>query len=255
MTMMMCLSVWRFLRGDDAPASPARRHAAPAAQRSGRAGRAARQRLLRPSGAPPSPLGQRLAVAGLVRRGETGRRGAERWSIRPVTRGRPEQAPGRADVVSRQWVPTPTSTQVHREHRVGARRQGAHRAAVRDDQRPAGDDLARRPLHAAEPRVGAVAGLDARGAAGTADPRVHAPRRRRADAGADARRRRPRRPQLENFTTRYRHRDGSWRWLLWSARRDGDTLVRGGQGRDRPHVAGAPGAARPADPACPTGCC
>jgi diguanylate cyclase (GGDEF)-like protein len=28
---------------------------------------------------------------------------------------------------------------------------------------------------------------------------------------------------LENVTTRYRHRDGSWRWLLWSARRDGDT--------------------------------
>ena len=30
-------------------------------------------------------------------------------------------------------------------------------------------------------------------------------------------------PQLESFTNRYRHRDGSWRWLLWSARRDGDT--------------------------------
>jgi diguanylate cyclase (GGDEF)-like protein/PAS domain S-box-containing protein len=29
--------------------------------------------------------------------------------------------------------------------------------------------------------------------------------------------------ELENMTTRYQHRDGSWRWLLWSARRDGDS--------------------------------
>jgi diguanylate cyclase (GGDEF)-like protein/PAS domain S-box-containing protein len=29
--------------------------------------------------------------------------------------------------------------------------------------------------------------------------------------------------ELESFTNRYRHRDGSWRWLMWSARRDGDT--------------------------------
>jgi diguanylate cyclase (GGDEF)-like protein/PAS domain S-box-containing protein len=29
--------------------------------------------------------------------------------------------------------------------------------------------------------------------------------------------------RLENFTNRYRHRDGSWRWLLWTARCDGDT--------------------------------
>ncbi|HTZ62932.1 MAG TPA: EAL domain-containing protein [Solirubrobacteraceae bacterium] len=28
---------------------------------------------------------------------------------------------------------------------------------------------------------------------------------------------------LENMTSRYRHIDGSWRWLMWSARRDGDT--------------------------------
>ena len=27
----------------------------------------------------------------------------------------------------------------------------------------------------------------------------------------------------QTFTTRYRHADGAWRWLLWSARRDGDT--------------------------------
>ncbi len=33
----------------------------------------------------------------------------------------------------------------------------------------------------------------------------------------------PERAQLEQFTNRYRHRDGSWRWLMWSARLDGDT--------------------------------
>ncbi|MHB8531436.1 MAG: diguanylate cyclase domain-containing protein, partial [Solirubrobacteraceae bacterium] len=29
--------------------------------------------------------------------------------------------------------------------------------------------------------------------------------------------------EVDNFTTRYRHKDGSWHWLLWSARRDGGT--------------------------------
>ncbi|MGH2912438.1 MAG: putative bifunctional diguanylate cyclase/phosphodiesterase [Solirubrobacteraceae bacterium] len=29
--------------------------------------------------------------------------------------------------------------------------------------------------------------------------------------------------QIANFTNRYRHRDGSWRWLLWSAGSDGST--------------------------------
>ena len=32
----------------------------------------------------------------------------------------------------------------------------------------------------------------------------------------------PAQTAIEDVTTRYRHRDGSWRWLLWSARRDGD---------------------------------
>ncbi len=29
--------------------------------------------------------------------------------------------------------------------------------------------------------------------------------------------------RIANFTNRYRHRDGSWRWLLWSANSDGHT--------------------------------
>ncbi len=29
--------------------------------------------------------------------------------------------------------------------------------------------------------------------------------------------------EVENLSARFRHRDGSWHWLLWSARRDGET--------------------------------
>jgi diguanylate cyclase (GGDEF)-like protein/PAS domain S-box-containing protein len=32
----------------------------------------------------------------------------------------------------------------------------------------------------------------------------------------------PRPASVESFTNRFRHRDGSWRWLLWSARCDGE---------------------------------
>jgi diguanylate cyclase (GGDEF)-like protein/PAS domain S-box-containing protein len=35
--------------------------------------------------------------------------------------------------------------------------------------------------------------------------------------------------ELENITTRYLHRDGSWRSLLWSARRDGDSWYAAGK--------------------------
>ena len=142
-----------------------------------------------------------------------------------------------------------TSTHVHAEHRPAARRRGADRAAVRDDQRPARDDLARRPLHAAEPRLGAAARLDASRScrrspmqelmhpddveqtlalmlAGDDQPgparELHQPlpppRRLLALAAVER-------------ALRRRH------------------LVRGRQGRHRPHVAGAPGAARPADAA------
>jgi diguanylate cyclase (GGDEF)-like protein/PAS domain S-box-containing protein len=35
--------------------------------------------------------------------------------------------------------------------------------------------------------------------------------------------------EIENVTTRYQHRDGSWRWLLWSARRDGENWYAAGK--------------------------
>ncbi|HLH15270.1 MAG TPA: EAL domain-containing protein [Solirubrobacteraceae bacterium] len=35
--------------------------------------------------------------------------------------------------------------------------------------------------------------------------------------------------EVENMTTRYLHRDGSWRWLLWSARRDGECWYMAGK--------------------------
>jgi diguanylate cyclase (GGDEF)-like protein len=47
--------------------------------------------------------------------------------------------------------------------------------------------------------------------------RARAPRRPRRHRCA-----RPSGHQVVTFTNRYRHRDGHWRWLLWSGRRDGE---------------------------------
>ncbi len=133
-----------------------------------------------------------------------------------------------------------------REHRVGARRRGAYRAAVRDDQRPAGDDLARRTLHAAEPRLGAAARLDARGAARTADPRIRPPRGRRADARRDASSATARRPSSRTSPTATATATARGAGCCGARAATATRWYAAAQGRDRPHVARAPGAARPA---------
>ncbi len=203
MTVIMCLSVWRFLRGERLPR-----------------GRHRRPRLASPGlDNPSSNSGQARARWAVGRRGEQGN--AHRNRRRPAPTGK---------------------------QRARRSTRGADRTPVRDDQRPAGGDLARRALHAPEPGMGAGAGLDDRGADGAADAGARAPRRSRADARADARGQAPRRAVREL----HQPLPPPGRVVALAAveralRRRG--LVRGREGRDRPHVAGAPGAARPADEA------
>ena len=90
-----------------------------------------------------------------------------------------------------------------------------------------------------------AARLERRGADGPADAGARASRRSRADARADARRAQPQRAARElHQPLPSQGRLVALAVVERALRRRG--LVRGRPGRDRPHVARAPGAARPA---------
>ncbi len=145
-----------------------------------------------------------------------------RSSIRPVLRRAAEQRRRTADGVVRN-VPGYDQHRTAGGHRRSASRRGAHRAAVRDDERPARDDLLRGRFTLLNPAWEQLLGWSReRSSKRARSPSSCIPttssRRSRCCTPAAGRS-----AELESFTNRYRHRDGSWRWLLWSARRDGDT--------------------------------
>ena len=228
MTIMMCLSVWRFLRGDAGSVArrrrPGRRPRASRRSRCAPRSRVAQHRRLSAPSRSASERGDSPAAGGVPRAGRSRRCGRSCGQSVQQRASGPSKRAARPTWLRRHGIPA-TQHDLHTGAASTCRATTARRGIARLFEMTS-DLLATISLDGRftllNPAWEQLLGWTPRGAAGAADPGVHPPRGRRADARADARRR-PAAGQLENFTNRYRHRDGSWRWLLWSARRDGDT--------------------------------